>query len=75
MTDHILLTLISVVPPASPYNKEEFSLNSAAAFLEPDWDSFTDYVTYLDESQALSNLMLTESSMLLLDIKAYDLTK
>jgi hypothetical protein len=69
LKDSIFLVLASLVPPGSPYDSKEFNMEKAFIISEPDWNSTTDFYIFEDETNALVNIPLELSSILLFDIK------
>jgi hypothetical protein len=69
LKDSIFLVLASLVPPGSPYDLNEFNMEKAFVIAEPDWDSTTDFYKFEDETNAMVNIPLQLSSILLFDIK------
>jgi len=64
--------MASICPPGSPY-QEERSLFAAFPFTTIDWNSTEDTVKFTEDDLVTLGLSLTRSSVIIYDIKAYDL--
>lgn len=60
-------------PPASVYKKKGF--DAAFAFFKLDWTSTINELKFAEEPKSVANVALQRSSVVIFDIKAYDLEK
>jgi hypothetical protein len=73
LTDSVLYSVVSIVPPGAPYNKNDRQMTAAFISMQTNWDdSNTNHLTFNDDDTAFQNILLFNSSVILVDIKQYN---